>query len=97
MDMSSYIYALIEDLLKDPVMLIEINLLIGAIVYSFVWSIICHNYSKVDQIWSVIPIVYVWIYFFQYPVVHYRLLVLCILVTLWGSRLTFNFWRKGGY
>jgi steroid 5-alpha reductase family enzyme len=27
---------------------------------------------------------------------HHRLLLLCIMVTLWGLRLTYNFWRRGG-
>ena len=26
-----------------------------------------------------------------------RLLLIAALVTIWGARLTFNFWRKGGY
>jgi steroid 5-alpha reductase family enzyme len=27
----------------------------------------------------------------------YRLLIMCLVVTVWGLRLTYNFWRKGGY
>jgi len=74
----------------------------GFIVYSFVWSIVGSNASKVDQIWSLTPIFYCWQCFYynlqhQQGEIHYRLLLLCILVTLWGVRLTFNFWRKGGY
>jgi steroid 5-alpha reductase family enzyme len=30
-------------------------------------------------------------------VIHYRMLLLSSVVTLWGCRLTFNFWRKDGY
>jgi steroid 5-alpha reductase family enzyme len=76
-------------------------LCIGFIVYSFVWSVIGRNASKVDQIWSIVPVIYCWQFFFYHVThqgdIHYRLLLLCILVTFWGARLTFNFWRKGGY
>ena len=64
---------LLQDLLKDPIMLIEIKLLFAAIVYSFVWSIISHNYSKVDQIWSIIPIAYV-LYIYNYTIILQRLI-----------------------
>jgi steroid 5-alpha reductase family enzyme len=71
------------------------------IVYSFVWSIVGRNCSKVDQIWSVTPWVYGWLLFFHFyfssGMIHNRLLVMCVLMTLWGLRLTFNFWRRGGY
>lgn len=70
-------------------------------VYSFVWSIIGNNCSKVDQIWSIVPVVYCWHFFlhhfYEYDEVHYRMLLLTSVVTLWGTRLTFNFWKKGGY
>lgn len=69
--------------------------------YCFVWSIVGKNCSKVDQIWSIVPVLYCWHFFVHYSLnnkaVHYRLLLLSILVTLWGARLTFNFARKNGY
>lgn len=72
------------------------------IIYSFVLSIITGNCSKVDQLWSLVPVFYCWHFYLHYyllnpAIPHYRLLLLCILVTCWGMRLTFNFWRKGGY
>ncbi len=62
----------------------------------FVLSSITDNYSQVDKLWSVIPIPYVWI------AAHYddyssRLVLMAILVTIWGVRLTYNFGRRGGY
>ena len=71
------------------------------IAYSFIWSIIGQNCSKVDQIWSIAPVLYCW-HFYAHSILsnqqsHSRLLLLCLLVTIWGVRLTFNFWRKGGY
>ncbi len=72
------------------------------VVYSFVWSILGQNCSKVDQIWSITPVVFVGHTLYHYArthngVWHVRLALLTVLVTLWGARLTFNFWRKGGY
>ena len=54
------------------------------------------NYSQVDKIWSLAPIAYVWIvaWFGDFSL---RLLVMGSLVSLWGLRLSANFWLKGGY
>lgn len=80
---------------------VGIFLCCGFIIYSFVWSIVGNNCSKVDQIWSIVPVIYCWHFFFHrlYSTneIHYRMLLLASLVTLWGIRLTFNFWRKDGY
>ncbi|KAF0688126.1 Aste57867_20232 [Aphanomyces stellatus] len=59
------------------------------------------NYSYVDRLWSITPIVYAWNYLYVAwargldPDV--RLVVVVMLVTQWGCRLTYNFYRKGGY
>ena len=65
----------------------------------FVWiaSLITHDYSWVDRIWSIIPVAYVWIFAGAAGLVNARLDVMAALVTVWGARLTFNFARKGGY
>ena len=63
-------------------------------LYSFVWSIVGNNYSKVDQIWSITPVIYSWHYISHFKDNH-RLLLVCALITLWGIRLTYNFWRRG--
>jgi steroid 5-alpha reductase family enzyme len=60
-----------------------------------------HNASKVDQLWSLLPVVYAWHFHYHDLLLHptstnYRSLYVCLLITLWGARLTFNFWRKGG-
>ena len=70
-------------------------------VYCLVWSIIGKNCSKVDQLWSITPVVYAWL-IYAWPSSHHaghnmRLLVVSLLITLWGGRLTYNFWRRGGY
>ncbi len=61
----------------------------------FLVSEITLNYSQVDKLWSLIPIVYSWITVADSP--SPRLYVMASLVTLWGLRLSYNFSRKGGY
>jgi steroid 5-alpha reductase family enzyme len=67
------------------------------IYYSFTWSIIGNNCSKVDQIWSITPVVFAWLFYLLDGTNNVRVFTIAVLVTLWGSRLTFNFWRRGGY
>jgi len=64
-----------------------------------VWatSMLTHEHSWVDRIWSVIPIVYVAVFAGHAGFADTRLDVMLALVALWGARLTFNFARKGGY
>ena len=50
-----------------------------------------------DRIWSIVPVVYVWVFAIAAGLGDARLDVMAGLVTLWGARLTFNFARKGGY
>lgn len=55
------------------------------------------NYSWVDRLWSVMPPVYAWIFALGAGGSNPRLVLMAVLVTAWGARLTFNFARKGGY
>lgn len=62
----------------------------------FVVGELTRNNSQVDKVWSLLPIVYCWIIAVcggMSP----RLVVMAVLATLWGARLTFNFARKGAY
>ena len=62
----------------------------------FVVGEISKNYSQVDKVWSIAPIIYVW--FFTYNSdFNSRMVIMSILVTFWGIRLTYNFARKSGY
>ncbi|GGF33609.1 DUF1295 domain-containing protein [Subtercola lobariae] len=63
----------------------------------WVTSLITNEHSWVDRIWSVIPLVYAWIFAGSAGLADARLDVVAALITLWGIRLTFNFARKGGY
>jgi steroid 5-alpha reductase family enzyme len=59
--------------------------------------VITREYSFVDRLWSILPPFYVGLYVKAAGFVDGRLLLMLALTTLWGARLTFNFWRKGGY
>ncbi len=73
-------------------------IIIAAIViaYSFIVGELTRNNSQVDKLWSLLPIAYTWIVT-AYGDFAPRLLVMSILVSLWGLRLTINFAMKGAY
>lgn len=65
-------------------------------LFCFVVGELTGNNSQMDKLWSILPIVYVWVVAIKGGMSQ-RLLVMALLVTLWGIRLTFNFARKGAY
>lgn len=77
---------------------VSVCLLICAALTAATWiaSIATREYSWVDRIWSIAPIVYVWVFAIA-TAFDARLVLMAALVTVWGIRLTFNFARKGGY
>lgn len=85
------------------------NPFITGLLFTLLVSALCffaqeitHNHSQVDRLWSILPIIHVGnftLYGHLAPEVAdtQRLDTLMTFVTLWGIRLTYNFWRKGGY
>ena len=73
-----------------------IKVYLASCLYCFVISEIAINYSQVDKFWSTIPVVYVW-YFTISSDMNSRMVLMAILATLWGVRLTLNFARRGGF
>jgi steroid 5-alpha reductase family enzyme len=69
----------------------------GVCLFVWVASLITHDHSWVDRIWSIVPVAYVWIFAGFAGLANARLDVMAVVVTVWGARLTFNFARKGGY
>ena len=53
------------------------------------------NVSSVDRLWSLVPTLYTLITWSQYggP----RLALMSLVASVWSLRLTWNFWRRGGY
>lgn len=72
-----------------------ITILTAVVVICFLVSEITCNYSQVDKLWSLLPPAYSWVTVAAFPTA--RTVIMAILVTLWGFRLSFNFNRKGGY
>lgn len=71
------------------------SLMIVVVTVCFVVSELTRNYSQVDKLWSLLPVAYGWITVAAYP--SPRLFLMAALVTIWGLRLSYNFFRKGGY
>lgn len=73
--------------------------IVAAVVCAGCWvaSLITGDTSWVDRIWSITPVVYMWIFCGAARFDDPRLWVMTMLVTAWGVRLTFNFARRGGY
>jgi steroid 5-alpha reductase family enzyme len=68
--------------------------LTGAVV-CFLVSELTGNYSQVDKLWSLMPVVYSFVSLAASP--SPRLWLMSVIVMIWGLRLSFNFYRKGGY
>lgn len=73
-----------------------IALALGFALYAFVASELTRNYSQVDRLWSIVPAVFSW-YFAARSGWQPRLVLMASLATVWAVRLTFNFWRRGGF
>ena len=64
--------------------------------FCFIVGELTGNNSQMDKLWSLLPIAYTWIIAAKGGMTA-RLVVMAMLATLWGVRLTFNFARKGAY
>lgn len=71
-------------------------LLAVVVILCFVLGELTNNVSQVDKLWSIVPIAYVWIVA-DYGNYSDRLVLMSVLVTIWGARLTYNFSRHGAY
>lgn len=80
----------------DPLFHVWLTVMISAALVCFLVGEWTHNFSQVDKVWSVMPVAYGWITLAAFPSSP-RVWLMAALVTLWGIRLTYNFYRKGGY
>lgn len=67
-----------------------------------IWAVseINKNYSQVDRLWSILPTLYISNYVLYAHMVGLqteRLDMAAVAFAIWSIRLTFNYWRKGGY
>ena len=73
---------------------------LGTLVY--ILNKLTNEYSWVDRIWSLLPIGFAaHILYYQvhcqFQSISTRQWIMFGLICVWGLRLTFNYWRKGGY
>ncbi len=54
------------------------------------------NYSHTDRLWSITPVVFVWTWAAAAGF-DARTSIMAALTLFWGVRLSYNFYRKGGY
>lgn len=82
--------------IQKEVLLHSFYIMLGISLLSFVVSELTKNMSQVDKLWSIKPVIYSWYITaaFHWDV---RMILMSVLVTLWGARLTYNFGRRGGY
>lgn len=67
-----------------------------SIVYCFIVGEITNNNSQMDKLWSILPEIYVWVVAIKGNM-NPRLVIMAVLATIWGARLTYNFAKKGAY
>ena len=68
----------------------------SSMLYCFIVGEITKNNSQMDKLWSILPEGYCWIIALMGGMKP-RLVVMAILATIWGIRLTYNFAKKGAY
>ena len=68
----------------------------GSAAFCFIVGEATGNNSQMDKLWSLLPIAYTWVIAVKGGM-KIRLVIMAVLATLWGIRLTFNFARKGAY
>ncbi|KAL9009907.1 MAG: hypothetical protein Q9173_005105 [Seirophora scorigena] len=106
-DLPQQIYQSATDLQALKAIYLNTNPLVSAFAFSLllvpivlVISEINRNYSQVDRVWSILPTVYN-LHYVAYAhakdLPTQRLNSLAIISVIWSMRLTFNYWRKGGY
>ncbi|RLN91820.1 hypothetical protein BBJ28_00005515 [Nothophytophthora sp. Chile5] len=81
---------------------VALQFLLVIVALTWLASVATLNYSHTDRLWSVTPFLFAWhfayhAYLADSGVWDARLVLMAALTTLWGARLSFNFWRKGGY
>jgi len=80
----------------DHLFRLWIVIMLATALLCFVVGELTHNYSQTDKVWSLMPIVYSLITLYAFPFSP-RIWLMTLLVTTWGLRLSYNFYRKGGY
>lgn len=75
---------------------VSFYIMLGFAGLSFLVGEVTGNVSQTDKLWSITPLFYTWT-FACLSNWEPRAVLLAVLVSVWGVRLTYNFGRKGGY
>ncbi len=67
-----------------------------SVLYCFIVGEITNNNSQMDKLWSILPEVYAWVIAVKGNM-NPRLVIMAVIATIWGARLTYNFAKKGAY
>lgn len=92
----SFYYGMPMNETQDMIIHQMIWIVLGVIAYSFIVGQLSGNNSQTDKLWSIVPIYYVWhmTYLADFPS---KMVLMSVIVSIWGARLTYNFGRRGGY
>ena len=93
---------------ESPVYIVEMCRSVLLYVYMpfVVWCLVLgeltQNLSQVDKVWSLSPPVFCWYITYYEAKQHQwiwncKLVFMSLLITVWGARLTYQFYKKGGY
>lgn len=94
--LATFVYGEPLNYTQDYIMHELIYIVGGVIAYCFIVGEISGNTSQTDKLWSIVPIGYAW-YATWMSGMPDKMVLMSVLVTLWGVRLTYNFGRRGGY
>jgi steroid 5-alpha reductase family enzyme len=90
-------------LYDQPLTPLQHTLVHDAVVVMLGFSLLCFvlgelsgNISQVDKLWSLLPPIYAWLLTVKAGY-EPRMVLMSVVATIWGIRLTFNFARHGGY
>lgn len=78
------------------ILYVLLSIMLASVAYCFIVGEITRNNSQMDKLWSILPPVYVWVIAIMADMKP-RLVIMAILATIWGARLTYNFAKKGAY
>lgn len=97
---AAIVFGFVKGIVLSPTQektLLILGIICGAsALYCFIAGELSRNNSQMDKLWSVLPIAYVWI-IAAMGGFKWRLIIIAVIVTLWGARLTYNFAKKGAY
>ena len=84
------------DCTQQKALKILVIICLSSVAYCFIVGELSRNNSQMDKLWSILPIAYTWVVC-ALGNFNFRLVIIAIVATLWGVRLTLNFAKKGAY